>query len=182
MKQKYIIIGLICFAAALGLQSCGSDQTYAKDLKKEKKAIDEYIARNNINIIYEEPTNGVWGENDYLQVGDYCYFHLSKRGDTDQDSLIYKDVVLLRYRQYTLDAYPQVVKDCWTTNESANPVQFQYGVSSSEVITGWLLALPYMKYNASEGKLICPSKLGTSAAIRAVTPYAYDLKIQIRKF
>lgn len=182
MRRNLIIFGLVCFVVSLCLQGCESDKTYAKDLKKEKKAIDDYIARNNINILHQAPADGVWGEKDYLQIGDYCYFHLSKHGDTDQDSLVYKDIVLLRYKQYTLDTYPQIIKDCWTTNEAADPVQFQYGVSSSEVISGWLLALPYLKYNAAEGRLICPSKLGTSSAIKSVTPYGYDMKIQIRKF
>lgn len=182
MKSKFISIVLLGLAAGLCMQSCTGSQTYAKDLKAEKKTIDDYIARNEINIIYEAPVDGNWGEKDYLQVGDYCYFHLSKAGDTDQDSLVYKDVVLLRYRQYTLDEYSQVVKDCWTTNDAADPIQFQYGVSSSSVLSGWLLALPYLKYNAAEGKLICPSKLGSSDAISNVTPYGYDMKIQIRKF
>lgn len=182
MKHPIILIALFGLASAFCMQSCNSSQTYAKDLKKEKKVIDDYIARNNINIIYAAPSDGNWGERDYLQVGDYCYFHLSKAGDTDQDSLVYKDIVLLRYRQYTLDAYQKIIKDCWTINEAADPVEFQYGVSSSSVLSGWLLALPYLKYNAAEGKLICPSKLGSSDAISDVTPYGYDMKIQIRKF
>lgn len=181
MKPKTILslVGAFCLLSALG--GCNSN-SYANALKEEKQLIADYIKRQNIHIIYEEPEDGNWGENDYLEIGDNCYFHLTDRGETEGDSIAYKDKILLRYRQYTLDVYPQVVKSCWTTNESANPVVFQSGISSSETCTAWLLAVVHMKYNAAEGKLICPSKLGFTESGTSVTPYGYDLKIQIRKF
>lgn len=181
MKTKAILYFLLGTCLLAILNSCNSN-SYANSLKEEKQLIADYIKRQHINIIHEEPENGVWGENDYLEIGENCYFHLTNPGDTEGDSIAYKDKILLRYRQYTLDVYPQLIKSCWTTNEAANPVIFQNGVSSNETCTAWLLAIAHLKYNAAEGKLICPSKLGFTEDNNKVTPYGYDMKIQIRKF
>ncbi|MCM1034898.1 MAG: DUF4827 domain-containing protein [Paludibacter sp.] len=181
MRTKTVLFCIGTFCLLTAFCSCNSN-SYANSLKEEKQLIADYIKRNHINIIYEEPEDGRWGENDYLEIGDNCYFRLTNIGDTEGDTIAYKDKIQLRYRQYTLDVYPQIIKSIWTPNESANPIVFQNGVSSEETCTAWLLAVAHMKYNGAEGKLICPSKLGFSDASDSVIPYGYDLKIQIRKF
>ncbi len=180
MKKQIIcstmIILLSCLAA-----SCTSN-SYAESLEKEKELVADYIARNNIRILPEIPEDGVWGEKDYVEIDDYLYFHLSAVGDTaSQDSLEIGMAVNLRYRRYTLDIYADTVS-YWTTMEAPNPISFRYGTSSSATCTGWLKALPYMKYNNAEAKIICPSKMGFSEEQSTVTPYGYDLKIQLKNF
>lgn len=173
----------VIMGCTMGLLGACKGANYADQLQEEKDLIDAYIKREKINIVPVEPERDAWGEKDYVRIGDYCYFHLSKVGDTASVAVATGDKVLLRYKQYTIDGYPTVIANCWTTNESADPVEFVYGVSSNATCAGWLLAIPVLKYNGAEGKLICPSKLGfTSTNYSSVTPYGYDLKIQVRKF
>ncbi len=162
-----------------GFVSC-SENTYASDLQEEKDLMADYIKRNQLNILDTIPT--VWGEKDYVEIDDYLYFHLSYVGDSaSHDSIETGDEINLRYIRYTLDVVADTVS-YWTTAEAPTPITFRYGVSSAAVCSGWLKALPYMKYSGSIAKIICPSKMGFSEEQSSVTPYGYDLKIQIKKY
>lgn len=48
---KSLVIGLLCVMA---LASCSDSETYADQKKKERSAINAYIAKNKINVIKEE--------------------------------------------------------------------------------------------------------------------------------
>ncbi len=180
MNRKHLIpLLLLSLVAVLG--SCnGSSQVYGNQLQAEKKLIADYIKRNNINIIKVEPINEEWGENDYLEIDDYLYFHLVNAGDIDGEPLAYRDYISLRYRKYTLNEYADTIS-AWTTNDAPSPIEFQIGITSSATCEAWLQAVGYMKYNNAECKIICPSKLGFTDDANSVTPYGYDLKIKVRK-
>lgn len=181
MKRTIIPLLLLAASVLLAGVSCTSSSAYSTQLKNEKKLIADYIKRNNIVVIYEQPKPGEWKDNEYLELDDYCYFHLTQMGDTTTDSLDLGDIVELRYRKYTLDVNPDTVS-YWTTNEASSPIEFRLGSSNTYACTGWLLALNVMNYSGAEGKLICPSKLGFSEDANSVTPYGYDIKFRIRRF
>ena len=168
MSMTFILIGC-------------NNNTYSDDLKAEEDLIESFIKRQGIKVVTEEPTE--WTENLYWKLPDYdnFYFHLTERGDTTLAELEAKDKVLLRYRQYTLDAYADTIS-YWTTLDSPNPVEIQYLVQSSASCSGWQIALQHMKYSGAQCKIICPSKLGFSDQNSYVIPYGYDMKIQIKPF
>ena len=168
MSMTFILIGC-------------NNNTYSDDLKAEEELIESFIKRQGIKVVTEEPTE--WTENLYqkLPYFDNFYFHLTERGDTTLAELEAKDKVLLRYRQYTLDAYADTIS-YWTTLDSPNPVEIQYLVQSSASCSGWQIALQHMKYSGAQCKIICPSKLGFSDQNSYVIPYGYDMKIQIKPF
>lgn len=179
MKTRYFLYFAALAAATICFGSCTKSTTsYANELKAEKKLIEQYIKRNNITIIHEEPAYDQWKPNEYLEIADYCYFNLTQMGDTTSDELTTSDKFNLRYRQYELTENADTIS-YWNTNESAYPMQFTLSTlySTSE---GLYLAAVKMKYTGAEGKLICPSKLGQTSSV--VTPYGYDLKIQVRRF
>ena len=189
MKKIVYFIGLIALAT---LSSC-SGNSYSADLKAEKKLIEDYIARNNLNIIYELPADDVvWGEKDYYQVAgyDYLYFHLVHRGspfhvngdgDTVRtDSVIASETVVMRYRKYTLEVDADTA-DYMTTLNSAYPLEFKYLTDYTTAPVAWHVAVGLMKYSDSECKIICPSKRGFTEDGNTVTPYGYDLKMKIKR-
>ena len=178
--MKQITIFALLMSIAFVLIGCNNN-TYSDDLKEEQKLIENFIQRQGIQVVTEEPEE--WGDNVYWKLPDYdnYYFHLVQRGDTTSAELEAKDKVLLRYRQYTLDAYADTIS-YWTTLDSPNPVELQYMVSSQASCTGWQLALQYMKYSGAECKIICPSKLGFTDQNSNVIPFGYDMKIQIKRF
>ena len=69
--MKISSILLLLGTAAAVLTSCNAN-SYSSELKAEKQLIEDYIARENINVIYEMPENDAdWGEKDYYQVNGY---------------------------------------------------------------------------------------------------------------
>ena len=178
--MKQFTISALLLSIVFVLIGCNNN-TYSDDLKEEQQLIENFIQRQGIQVVTEEPEE--WGDNVYWKLPDYdnYYFHLVQQGDTASAELEAKDKVLLRYRQYTLEAYADTVS-FWTTLDSPNPVELQYMVSSQASCTGWQLALQYMKYSGAECKIICPSKLGFTDQNSNVIPYGYDMKIQIKRF
>lgn len=180
--MKRIIAPILLLAAiVLAAASCTSATAYSTQLKNEKKLIDDYIKRNNIKIIYEEPAYDQWQPNEYYELDDYCYFHLTKMGDTATAPIKDGNNVTLRYRRYTLNVNADTLS-YWTSNDASYPVEFAYNITSAAACTAWHYALKCMKYSGAEGKLICPSKLGFSEDANSVTPYGYDMKFRIKNF
>ncbi|MCQ2334688.1 MAG: DUF4827 domain-containing protein [Paludibacteraceae bacterium] len=179
MKYRFPVILIF---VVIALSACNRNVTnYANSLKAEKKLIDTYIRINNIRVLplADEPEYSAWGETDYIEVGDYCYFHLTAMGDTTTEAIQSKDHVNVRYRQYSLTENPDTIS-YWNTNELPYPIEFQYNVASSNACEAWHLALKHMKYSGAEGRIICPSKKGFNSS--DVTPYVYDLKMQIKRY
>lgn len=179
----YFLLGL-CGLSIIAV-SCNNN-SYSAELKEEKALINDYIKRNHINIIYEEPDYMNWGENDFLEIGgkdSYCYFRLTQPGDTTTEEVAYQDDILFRYRQYTLTVDADTLS-YWNTNEMAYPSQFQYNVNSSAACTAWHYAVKYLRYTGAEGTLICPSKLGFNSGSYGsrLTPYGYDIQMKIKRF
>lgn len=178
MKLRTIL--LIALTAVL-CTACKKNNIYSDLLKQERKLIESFINRQGIIVVHEEPEE--WAENVYWQIPDYdnFYFHMTELGDTTQAELEANEVVLLRYKRYSLDIYADTLYN-WSTLDSADPIKLQYLVHSEYSCEGWQLALKYMKYNGAQCKIICPSKLGFSEENNAVTPYGYDLKMKIKRY
>lgn len=182
--------------------ACRSENSYSNKLKAEKALIASFTS--GFRIIPEAPAYGTeWGENDYIRLFEDCYFHLSKAGDTTQlvdgewvpaDTIAPGRKVLVRFLQYTLEKPGQADTIFFnSTLTSSSPVSLEYqdlskmnttqiGYMGLQYPAGWYLAMPYLRCSGAEGKLVCPSKLGTQAASGSVTPYGYDLRIQLQNF
>jgi hypothetical protein len=180
---------MIYFALLLMVASACNDNknVYSELLKEETELIEAYILRQGIEVIESDSMPEVWGENDYWKVPEYdnYYFHLVQQGDTmpsaEEAEVQAKDQILLRFKRYSLDVYADTLSN-WNTLDNPNPVKFQYLVNSEDACDGWQLAVQYMKYNNAQCKIICPSKMGFSEENSSVTPYAYDLKIIIKRY
>lgn len=172
----YFLFGLLVL-----MTSCEKANTYSKLQTEEKALIEDYIKRQNITIVDEVPAD--WGDNIYCTVENYdnIYYHMVNVGDTNSQPVQMYDKIILRYRRYSLDSYADTIS-YWTTDDSANPVEFRYYDNTAKVPTAWHIIVGLMKYSGSECKFICPSKLGDDDANTNVIPYGYDMKIQIKRF
>ena len=164
----------------IGATSCNQN-SYSAKRKAEDKLIADFIERQHINVIYEEPEDTPWGEKDYLKVPGYdgLYFHLDASGDSSY-TVKERDKIYVRYIRYTLDAIADTASYMNTT-EQAYPTTFSYSAYETSVPTGWLVAVKYMKHSGASCKIICPSKQGLDTEKNSVTPYGYDMKIQFQR-
>ena len=177
--KKYIIPCLLLLL--IGAVSCNQN-SYSAKRAAEDKLIADFISRQQIRIIYEEPENGVWGEKDYLKVPGYddLYFHLTHSGDSAY-AVKSGDKILLRYIQYTLEEFADT-SSYMTTAEQAYPTEFTYLTDYTTACEGWHAAVKYMKYSGAACKIICPSKQGLDTEKSTVTPYGYDMQIKIPRY
>jgi len=199
--KHFVFFVLSCLAVIA--TGCSSN-TYSSLRNQEDKLIANYISRNQLNILTEEPAEDYeWGEKDYYRVSGYddLYFHLIKRGEhyridsisptetneVDQ-TILRNNVVVTRYKKF------QLIEDAdtlsyWTTLDQAYPYEFYYGITSGSSdgntkiceSIGWHEAVRLMKYPRAECEIIVPSKQGFSDDENTVTPYVYIIKIvQVR--
>ena len=172
-----ILLGLICLPFVF--TSCNDTTTYAEQLKAERELIADYIKRNNITVVTEEPK--VWADSIYWLTESGLYFNLTNIGDTAApvEVLDTNDLVVPRFYQFTLDVKADTVSN-WNTIDYAYPTTFNY-LDDSQACAAWHEAVSYMKYNNSRAKFIVKSKLGFDDASESVTPYVYDMKIKFQK-
>lgn len=81
MKKSIVFLLAVM---ALSIVGCNNN-SYNSLRNAEDKLIKNYISRNNLVILTEEPAiDHVWGEKEYYKVPKYdnMYFHLIERGDT----------------------------------------------------------------------------------------------------
>ena len=136
-KIQLILVGIVLLVA----YGCNSN-IYSEQLKKERKLIESYIARQGLNIVDTLPADDQWDEKTYYRVPDYdnFYFHMVALGDTtfvlpgdsvcrEKAEITSGEEVLLRYIRYTLEEYPDTISN-WGTMDSAEPIKLQYMVNS----------------------------------------------------
>lgn len=180
----------------IGLVIAGCSQnTYSNMRNQEDRLIANYISRNGLIILDEEPdVNHVWGEKEYYKLRnvDNFYFHLISRGDsvridsispTKNDTvdltIVANDLIIVRYKQFGLKEDADTMS-YWTTQDRAYPTEFHYGNTQECECTAWHLAIGLMKYPDSQCEIIVPSKLGFSTDQDSVDPYVYILKIKVK--
>jgi len=176
MNKRIVFFLLTGIIMLTGCQS----NTYSSLRDKEVKLINNYISRNNLNILAEEPAEDyVWGEKDYYRVDGYddMYFHLRRRGDSTE--VVANDVIVTRYKKFELTENADTLS-YWTTLDNPYPTEFQYGNLTSCEAEGWHIAVKLMKYSGAECEIIIPSKQGFEADQMSVTPYVYIMHIKIK--
>ena len=191
--KKIILYSLI--GVAVIAMGC-SGNTYSRLRDQEDKLIANYISRNNLQIVTEEPEiDHVWGEKEYYKVRgvDNFYFHLISRGDsvrydtvsasridTVDQTIIANDLIVARYKRFGLTENADTLS-YWTTLDKSYPYEFHYLNTGECECMGWHYAVKLMKYPDSQCEIIVPSKLSFSAEQSTVTPYVYILKIKVKQ-
>lgn len=179
MKKIILFSGLV--GIVMLLAGCNNN-TYSKLRDKEDKLIANYISRNGLQIITEEPAaDHVWGSKEYYKIPGYdnLYYHQSALGDTTY-KIVANDLIIMRYKQFGLTEGADTLS-YWTTLDQAYPMEFHYLNTSECEAVAWHLAIKQMKYADAQCEIICPSKLGFTADQTSVTPYVYILKIKVKQ-
>ena len=191
--KKSILLSLV---SLIIIASGCSSNTYSRLRDQEDRLIANYISRNNLQILKEEPSiDHVWGEKEYYKVTgvDNFYFHLISRGDSvrydtisptkidtvDLD-IIPNDLIVARYKKFGLTENADTLS-YWSALDQSYPYEFHYTNLSECEATAWHLAIRLMKYPESVCEIIVPSKLGFNAEQSSVTPYVYILKIKVKQ-
>ena len=176
MNRTYKLI-IIIFTILLSAASCKDQKTYADYLKEETKAIDEFIVKNNFNILTKFPANGVFGDKDfYKDPESKVYYNIVNYGDTTEFIFLGEEVYVrfkgLKY--FMIDD-----STTYKNNDHINPQEIKFigPVNSSTrsyySVPGWAVPLPRIGHKAVV-KMIVPFNMGSSTERSEYQPSYYD--------
>lgn len=162
--------------------SCSNNITYSDLQNKETQTINEFIKRNNIQLVTTFPAENEWKSNLYYKSSTGLYFHLDSVGDKT-DTIRANAIVGYRFIEYALDSVQTIRLKNWEPRDFPNPTTINYGTTAalSAIGTGVYQALGLMKNLNSQAEIIVPSSLNTSTYSNTVTPVKYLLKITVIK-
>lgn len=87
MKKILSILSSVLFV--FSVISCDNNDvvTYDDMLQKEKHTIDKFLKENNIVVLKEFPSNGIFKDNEYVLLKNGVYLHVVDYGDTKNTTL-----------------------------------------------------------------------------------------------
>lgn len=107
------------------LSSCDKDRiSYPKMKKEQKKAIEQFISSQGIEVLRKYPANGVFGEKQFYLTEEGIYIHVVDSGN-GQRAQFRKTEVLMRFSVRNFFKKDTTRADFFA-NESV-PFEFTYG-------------------------------------------------------
>ncbi|NLX67067.1 MAG: DUF4827 domain-containing protein [Bacteroidales bacterium] len=159
--------------------SCNNKKTYSDRLKDERKAIDHFIAKNNLEILKDFPSDKRFGKDEfYKDPYTGVYFNIVEYGDTTIKPL-WREKVYIRFSGLHYFATSDTI--LYTNYQSTFPEELEYygAVTSitisaySSINTGWAVPLSYVGHRGKV-KLIVPFESGSSYDQSQYTPTYYE--------
>jgi len=162
------------------LFSCSQSKSLQELLQEEKKAIDRFIAMNDLVILKDYPKDGVFKEKEFFRTGDGLFFQVVDSGNGTRVRLLNEVSVRFDYNQNIKTAV-QGDSSVWVPNPYM-PYTFVYGITQTYTSASsttyypncqaWVLPLSYVGEGAVLN-LIIPSALGSYMDNLNVTPVFY---------
>jgi hypothetical protein len=173
--KKVLFLAIIAFVF-IGF-SCNKQESMQEKIRKEKRATEAFIDRQNFKVLKDYPKDGVFAENEYFRTPDGLYIHVVDSGN-GRRAVPILDEVLVRF-DYFLDIIAYV-KDESTGKYLAEsvelPKEFIFGNTNSYskdrdrlVCNGWAFPLNYVGEGAIVN-LIVPSSMAGSDFSNSFTP------------
>lgn len=162
---------------SLLIAACSGD-SYGKRLKKEKKAINNYLADNGIVVLKEYPADHKFGKDEfYLEGSTGVYMRVINPGDYE-NALKNDDRVPVDVR---FDSITYLVTDktiAGNNSTQGSPMRFTYGMPSSYIVAdGNYYPL---EYNFMSPACVLPLEkgVGSGAIVDLIVPFVNGSTLQ----
>jgi hypothetical protein len=171
MKKGVLGIIIIAIISCIS-SSCDKRKSLQELLQEERKAIDRFIAMNDLIILREYPGNGVFNAKEYFRTGDGMFFQVVDSGNGNRVKLFNDVSVRYDYFQYVKNfARGDSTQFVMSTFE---PFSFVYGIPQTYTTSyiqcqAWVIPLAYVGEEAVLNMII-PSSLGASTDRNNITP------------
>ena len=201
-KIGYLFLSL--FVLGLCFQSCDDSETYADLKKKERRQIQSFIEKHNINVITEseffdqDSTTDV-SKNEYVLFNDNgVYMQIEKKGSGEKiKDKEWKEILVRFWEVYVetgdttsvsnkLERDPDVfmcknTSGSFTASFTSGNMYSTYG---SAVPKGWLVPLSYINLGRIQSdlakvRIIVPHSAWHSDASSSVYPCFYEITYQV---
>lgn len=186
MRYSNLFFCSMAMAGAVSVMSCNDSKSYAELLTDESKAVNNFLANQNVILELPEDGNFIVGQNApfyRLDEDGNVYMQIIDAGDKEQmaqdDELIY--FRFTRYSLYNYNTETGEMSGGWGNSDdlSVGSASFRFGnytlSSSSQWGSGIQLPLSYVGME-SEVNLVIKSQYGLSSEISQVVPFYYNVR------
>jgi len=164
--KKIILFVLPLIAVTILGSSCNDQKTAQELIQEEKKAIQRFVSKNNIDVLDSYPKDGVFAENQYYRNPDGLFIQVVDSGNGKR-AVPYKHEICVRFDGVQWFKSDTTMVSSFYTNGN-RPYEFTYGISGSYsndqstlACPGWEIPLAFVGEYAVVN-LIVPSNLGSA--------------------
>lgn len=179
MKNSHIIPTIIA-VLLIFFTSCKDRKTYADYLKDESRAIERFIAQNDLSVLERFPSNGLFGTNEfYKDAATGVYYQIVNYGDTTQRITMGEEI----YIRFKGLKYFMSDDSTQFNNFDPNVSPFPQSLIFRGVVNrttsgyyetpGWIVPVPSIGHNGVV-KMIVPFEMGSSYDRSQYQPTYYD--------
>ena len=164
-KAFYILILIWCFVNLMFTVSCNKTPTYEEMKAAENKIIKKIISDKRIKLLSEYPEDGVFRENEFIQLNSGIYLNVVDSGNGNRPVYGSTDLLVRVSGEYY---YSDTVITFNTFTNAAYPFEFRFGNAYNvmQERNG-----DYLYYNYfSLGLESILSYIGDSAVVKLIVP------------
>ena len=166
MKVK---IGVLMIILGLITGSCGKRGKSFKEYKQEERdAINNLISKENFEILNSYPSNGVFGEKQFVLLDNGCYLHVVDSGNGNRP-VSGKTAVLMRCS--TIGLVPPDTFAMSIFENGFEPLEFIYGNMHEAKIKAYNDSYGYAYLLLSPGVESALEYVGENAIVRMIIPF-----------
>ena len=129
-KNFYILVFIGCVLGLMFTVSCNNTPTYEELKAAEQKVIRRIIDEKGITILTEYPENGVFKDNEFVQLKSGIYLNVIDSGNGNRAAAYQTDVLVRVSGEYTAKIYGTKDDSLYVFSTFPNifePFEFRYG-------------------------------------------------------
>jgi hypothetical protein len=161
--QKTVALLLMALVAG-----CSDTPTYEDMIKAERKAVNKLIAMEGIEVLERFPTNGVFGEKQFVKLEDDVYLNIVDSGNGNK-AVTGKTTVLVRCSGKFI--FESDTGTFSTFGNSYDPIEFLYGYASIAISNSPNNPYSETWYFLSEGVELALQYVGENAVVKMIVPF-----------
>ncbi|MDR1780756.1 MAG: DUF4827 domain-containing protein [Tannerella sp.] len=171
-------IGISVFAAVMCiaiLSSCNNTKSYADMKRDQQRAINRLVNNNNFEILKEYPSNGVFGEKQFVELDNGVYLNVVDSGNGNR-AVSGRTTVLIRFKIIDFTSSDSLYSVNYFDN-SMPPLEFLYGNASYIVSVHQSSMDDYYAYMSTGIESIL-EYVGENAVVKAIIPFEVGSTLQ----
>jgi hypothetical protein len=165
-KSFYVLMMIGCALNLMFTVSCNKTKTYEELKRDEKKVIQRMINEKNITVLSEYPSDGVFGEKEFVELSNGIYLHVVDSGNGNRAVLGQTDVLVRVSGDYY---YKDSLMTFNTFVNEGYPFEFKYGNAYSVVMSN-ATSDNYYYYYFGSGIESVLSYVGEGAVVKMIVP------------
>jgi len=168
MKKAFYFLVLIgCALNLMFTVSCNKTPTYEEMKAAENKIIRRILSEKKIKVLSEYPTNGVFGENEFLQLSSGIYLNIVDSGNGNRPVYGVTELLVRVSGDYYYDDTTLI--DFNTFTNVSYPFEFKYG-NAYNVVQNYSSSENLYYYFFSLGLESVLSYVGDSSVVKLIVP------------